>query len=195
MNLNSLFSRQAKLDNYIIKEKELEGKDLLPRKTVALIAELYECVNEAEFFKFWKENPKPRNYDVQCHACGGSGMIEIGIAKFEVCEYCEGTGIRIRNPMLIEYVDMIHFLVGVANDLGYTSHKYTAPKPMDLNELTLGITNIASTLHKFRTKKHIETLFNYVILLGYQLGFDEKMVIEAYHEKNKENYERQQNGY
>jgi len=194
MNLNSLFNKQQKLDEYIIKEKGLEDVDLLPRKTVALICELYECVNEARFFKYWSEDTKPKGKMLTCQNCR--------IRVSDTGRYREGDGhcneigdLYYHNPLLEEYVDTIHFTLSIANDLGYTSHEYTELQPMDLNELTLGITNIASTLHKFRTKKHIETLFNYVILLGYQLGFDEKMVIEAYHEKNKENYKRQKAGY
>lgn len=42
MNINTLFKKQKELDEHIIKEKGLEGQDLLKKKTVALICELYE---------------------------------------------------------------------------------------------------------------------------------------------------------
>src|SRR5690625_4241071 len=160
MNLNSLFNKQQKLDEYIVKEKELEGQDLLPRKTVALICELYECVNEAKFFKFWSENTKPNT-----------------------------------TPLLEEYVDTIHFTLSIANDLGVHEHKYVKTQPRDLNDLVLGITNLATIIPISKEKHQVESLINNIITLGYQLGFDEKAVIEAYHEKNKENYARQKVGY
>src|SRR5690625_3722892 len=58
MNLNKLFPVQKKLDEHILSEKGLRGQDLLKKKTVALICELYELSNELKFFKFWKEDIK-----------------------------------------------------------------------------------------------------------------------------------------
>src|SRR5690625_3129065 len=197
MNLNPLFAKQKQLDDYIVKEKELEDVDLLPRKTVALICELYECINEARFFKFWSEDTKPNvRY---CHACNGhgvfdTGLVEEGMPYRESCGYCQGTGIE-HNPLLEEYIDTIHFTLSIANDLGVHEHKYIKTSPTDLNDLVLGITNLATIIPIGKEKHQVESLINNIITLGYQLGFDEKAVIEAYHEKNKENYARQKVGY
>ena len=193
MNLNSLFNKQQKLDEYIVKEKELEGQDLLPRKTVALLAELYECVNEARFFKFWSEDTAP-NTEEECLYCDENGMQFIGGDKIVTCTYCDGTGV-IAYPLLEEYIDTIHFTLSIANDLGVHEHKYVKTQPQDLNDLVLGITNLATIIPISKEKHQVESLINNIITLGYQLGFDEKAVIEAYHEKNKENYERQKVGY
>ena len=177
MNLNSLFKKQKQLDEYIVKEKELEGVDLLPRKTVALICELYECINEARFFKYWSENQKPN------------------IEEHEIDEV-DGNIVQIvRTPLLEEYIDTIHFTLSIANDLGVHEHKYVKTQPQDLNDLVLGITNLATIIPISKEKHQVESLINNIITLGYQLGFDEKAVIEAYHEKNKENYARQKVGY
>lgn len=197
MNLNSLFNKQKQLDEYIVKEKELEGQDLLPRKTVALLAELYECVNEARFFKYWSKDQMPRkSRELFCEACNGSGT-PLGIPDFAGvdCEKCEGTGSIYVNPLLEEYVDTIHFTLSIANDLGVHEHKYIKTSPTDLNDLVLGITNLATIIPIGKEKHQVESLINNIITLGYQLGFDEKAVIEAYHEKNKENYKRQKVGY
>lgn len=205
MNLNSLFSRQEKLDNYIVKEKGLEGIDLLPRKTVALICELYECINEARFFKFWSEDTKPRTEFI-CDLCDGSeeisretsfGTPEGGFDVFEVdvnCPVCEDIDVDI-NPLLEEYVDTIHFTLSIANDLGVHEHKYIETEPQDLNKLVLGITNLATIIPTSREQYHVKSLLNNIILLGYQLGFTEQDIITAYHDKNKENYARQKSGY
>ena len=204
MNLNSLFNKQQKLDEYIVKEKELEGQDLLPRKTVALICELYECVNEARFFKFWSENQKARTTGKErCFACEGAGRFIYpgefvdGHTYAEGCAECQGTGWipTDKNPLLEEYIDTIHFTLSIANDLGVHEHKYVKTQPQDLNKLVLGITNLATIIPTSREPHHVKSLLNNIIALGYQLGFDEKTVIEAYHEKNKVNYERQENGY
>lgn len=56
MNINELFQQQKALDQRIVKEKGLQGKDLFEDKVIALICELYECVNENRHFKFWSDN-------------------------------------------------------------------------------------------------------------------------------------------
>lgn len=205
MNLNELFKKQKELDEYIVKGKDLEGQDLLPRKTVALLAELYECVNEARFFKYWSKDTKPRTEFI-CDLCDGReeisretsfGTPEVGFDVVEVdvdCPVCEDIDVD-TNPLLEEYVDTIHFTLSIANDLGVHEHKYIQTEPQDLNKLVLGITNLATIIPISKEKHQVESLINNIITLGYQLGFDEKQVIEAYHEKNKENYERQENGY
>lgn len=181
MNLNSLFTKQKQLDEHIVNEKGLHGQDLLKKKTVALICELYECVNEARFFKFWSENQKPNINKIEF--CFVNGVKE------------HGTRHRVINPLLEEYADIIHFALSIANDLGYTEHKYIHTEGTDLNDLVLGITNIATIIPQSRETHHVSTLINNVIQLAYQLGFTEKDVLNAYEEKNKTNYNRQKSGY
>jgi dimeric dUTPase (all-alpha-NTP-PPase superfamily) len=210
MDLSKLFPMQAELDAHIVKEKGLEGQDLLKKKTVALICELYECVNELQVFKFWKANPKPRTEIINiCTTCDGTGdenyvnyldNLECGRTHdFIKCEDCDGKGeLGTRSPMLEEFADTIHFALSIANDLGYTEHKYEDPGTMDLNDLTLGITNTATMIpymHEKSRKLQIKSLLNKTIKLGYQLGFTEKDVISAYKDKHEVNYARQQNGY
>ncbi len=201
MNLNPLFIKQKQLDEHIVNEKGLHGQDLLKKKTVALICELYECVNEARFFKFWSEDQKPNNfspniYDV-CKECDGEPTIHSDDnSKIEgFCEECDGVGFYYHNPLLEEYADTIHFALSIANDLGYTEHKYIHTEGADLNDLVLGITSVATIIPQSRETRHISTLINNVIQLGYQLGFTEDDVLNAYEDKNKTNYDRQKSGY
>lgn len=63
MILKELFEQQKKLDERIIKEHYLEGKDLFKNTIVALLVELSECANEIRFFKHWS-NKKPSSRDV-----------------------------------------------------------------------------------------------------------------------------------
>lgn len=186
MNLNSLFPKQKELDKHIVKEKGLEGQNLLKKKTVALICELYECVNEIKMFKYWKQDSKPRTRALRMHDIGLSKIKNAEITNLESYVY---------NPMLEEYVDLLHFSLSIANDLGYHEHKYIHTDGTDLNDLVLGITNIATIIPQSREAHHISTLINNVIQLGYQLGFTEKDVLDAYDSKNEVNYNRQQNGY
>lgn len=131
-------------------------------------------MNEARFFKFWSEDQRPNTLDSKLSTNG------------KVVVY---------NPLLEEYVDCLHFTLSIANDLGVHEYKYIETEPQDLNKLVLGITNLATIIPMSREPHHVKSLLNNIIAFGYQLGFDENTVIEAYHEKNKENYERQENGY
>jgi len=94
-----------------------------------------------------------------------------------------------------EYIDVIHFAIGLAIDLGIDKHEYSETRPRDLNKLFIGIANLATVLSASKEKEHAKTLVNNVIALGYQLGLDEQTVIEAYNKKNEINYERQNSNY
>ena len=100
-----------------------------------------------------------------------------------------------RQRAIEEYIDVIHFAIGLAVDLGIDEHKYIETQPRDLNKLFIGITNLATVLSTSKEKEHAKTLVNNIIALGYQLGLDEQTVIEAYNKKNEVNYKRQDNGY
>jgi len=191
MNLNTLFEKQMKLDAHITQSKGLAGQQLLDKRIVALICELYECVNEARFFKFWSDDQKPNNI---CKECGGSGVRYVAPTIPNPCDSCAGYPERY-NPLLEEYADVIHFALSVANSLGVHSHEYIKTQPADLSKLVIGITNQATVLSLSRSKEHVSSLLNNIIAFGYQLGFNEQQVIDAYNAKHQENYRRQKVGY
>ena len=202
MDLNKLFKAQAELDKHIVEEKGLQGQDLLKKKTVALICELYECINEARFFKFWSEKQSPnkgKSIPIECGLCDGVGVDTFGVFN-ERCSECDGTGLsgeyhQEPNPLLEEFADTLHFAISIANDVGLYDYEFGDSRSRDLNDLTLGITNLATLIPECPTKKNVRTLLNLIIKLGYQLGFTEDEVIESYHSKNKENHLRQETGY
>src|SRR5690625_622974 len=190
MNLSKLFPIQKKLDDRIVKEKGLEGQDLLDEKILALQVELGELANEWRGFKFWSEDQSPNI--TYCHACNGYGYFDSTYQ--EACGYCHATGIQ-ENPLLEEYVDTIHFAISIANDLGVHEHEYLPTRYQDLNLAVIGITNLATIIVYSRKKDHIRSLLNNLITLGYQFGFTETDVKKAYDKKNAENYVRQKVGY
>lgn len=53
MNLVELYKIQKELDDRIYEEHNLEGKNLIPAKILALQVELGELANETRCFKFW----------------------------------------------------------------------------------------------------------------------------------------------
>ena|SRR5699024_1362017 len=62
MKLDKLFTAQKELDDRIVKDKELQGHDLVDNKILALQVEISELANELpEVFKFWSN--KKNNYD------------------------------------------------------------------------------------------------------------------------------------
>lgn len=175
MNFNDLFEVQAELDKRIIDEHNLHGHDLLHKKCVAMICELYEAANEARFFKYWSKDQKPRKK-----------RLKYPTMNEEDKEYY--------NPLLEEYVDTLHFALSIGNDLGYTHHEYNDPGHLDMNHSLLGLTQLITVL-PYANEKNMGLIFDYLINFGYQLGFTEKDVRDAYFEKNKTNHERQENGY
>ena len=94
-----------------------------------------------------------------------------------------------------EFVDCVHFAISIANDLGYTSHEYIKTSPKDLNKLYIGLQNVLATLSVSRKERHVQSLLNNLISLGYQLGFTEEDVLDAYEDKNQENHRRQETNY
>ena len=74
MNLQKMFEMQKALDDRIIKEKGLEGQDLLPNLILALQVELAECANEWRGFKHWSNDREPRTkIEHFCPTCEGTG--------------------------------------------------------------------------------------------------------------------------
>ncbi|WP_078555439.1 dUTP diphosphatase [Bacillus alkalicellulosilyticus] len=63
MNLQALFTMQKELDDRIMREHQLLGKDVLLEKILALEVELGELANETRCFKYWSQKP-PADRDV-----------------------------------------------------------------------------------------------------------------------------------
>src|SRR5690625_5238764 len=97
---------QAELDKKIVKEKGLEGQDLLDKKILALQVELGELANEWRGFKFWSENLVPTlKRKVKCDNCCGFKYITDHYGYEDLCEECSGDGYtKEYNPLLEEYV-------------------------------------------------------------------------------------------
>lgn len=201
MNLNNLFEIQAKLDERIREEHNLQGVDLLDKKILALKVELGELANNWRGFKFWSKDQEPRNKDVRCHACKGKGGFiytdeyQQATEPFEECMYCEGTGIQEKNPLLEEYVDCLHFILSIGLECQfedgefYTTHRENAVD--QFNKLFDKVGDFS----QYHTKGNYEWLFCLFLGLSDFLGFTWEQVEQAYLDKNKINHERQEQGY
>lgn len=194
MNLTKLFETQRILDEKIVKEKGLEGQDLLDKKVLALQVELGELANEWQMFKFWKEDNKPkRAYNKGCDNCvGGISKLSPLLGPYKECEIC------MVNPLLEEYVDCLHFLLSIGNDLGVNRIKQKHKQRYDIEtafiHLFMGAGVISARGDSVREDNYKMT-FSLFLRLGELLGFTWEQIVDAYYKKNEINHERQENGY
>lgn len=200
MNLSKLFEMQRVLDKRITDVHPVqEGENRLAKKILALQVELGECANEWRGFKFWSEEQEPRMKVVIKEPQGQCADV-------------------IKYPLLEEYVDCLHFVLSIGNEI---IKKYGK----DLKELVLNdeilidtsskkeidITNQFNMLFLNTTSLYISTideyydyedsigifneLFESFIGLGEMLGFTWDQIEQAYFDKNKVNHNRQATGY
>lgn len=188
MNLQPLFETQKKLDERIVKEKGLEGVDLLDKKILALQVELGELANEWQMFKFWKDNPKPRYETAEIYVHGYDGPGTDTRASIE--EYQA-------QPILEEYVDCLHFILSIANTINTDYFVYD----VDIQEyerkesITKQFQAVFGYAFLITEDNYCSELLNTFLDLGTMLGFTWEQIEQAYYDKNKVNHERQSNGY
>ncbi|MFS1186843.1 dUTP diphosphatase [Bacillus amyloliquefaciens] len=180
MNLQKMFEMQKVLDDRIIKEKGLEGQDLLPNLILALQVELAECANEWRGFKHWSNDREPRT-------------------KHPLEVSPNGAFRKGGNPLLEEYVDCLHFILSIGNRLDYNDSetiniilsKYLNIRGI-LNPKWL-FSSLISTV-AFTRQNYINLFINF-FTLGKRLGFTIEQIEAAYMDKNAVNHKRQQEGY
>lgn len=101
-----------------------------------------------------------------------------------------------RAIILEEYVDNIHFLLSIGLHRGYRFEKIeTTEKELDKTKMFNEVFTKAVTFYQVDNKGNYLALFQAYIQLARILGFSEDDIIQAYHEKNEVNYERQEQGY
>lgn len=219
-DISELYELQKQLDERIIKEKGLEGQDLLPNTVLALLVEIAETANNWRGFKHWSKDQEPR-YEQKCHACRGEGgfILGDGPEDGEICLYCEGTGIEAR-PLLEEYVDCLHFFLSIARQKGWMDALYLHEEAIEDirgSGFDGGITGAFLEMKYWLLRMHMENkpmesieknlgystkefcfrnawfVFIAIGMIGF--GFTWEQMCEAYLAKNKVNHDRQENGY
>ncbi|WP_236620399.1 dUTP diphosphatase, partial [Geobacillus thermodenitrificans] len=100
-----MFEMQRQLDEYIEREHpRQEGEDRLSKKILALMVELGELANEWRGFKFWSHDQVPRTRVLVNRTTDDIGFKNIGPE-------------HIKNPLLEEYVDGLHFLLSIGLEI------------------------------------------------------------------------------
>lgn len=219
MNLDKLYKLQAELDRTILEnEKKRTGKeidkDLLLNQTIlALQVEVAELANETRCFKHWSTKGPNNKVSIPCSLCDGTGdmnyhmIMEAAesnmIHEYIECEECGGTGIiDYKNPILEEYVDVLHFYLSLGNQLNYKMgniHYYLDEEEIEfIKDLSLIGLFIFLGQNALQATYDIEyyTIYGYQMrVLGHKLGFTKEEIEQAYMKKHKENYRRQEEGY
>lgn len=169
MNLAKLYEAQAKLDADIVDKKQLQGKNLLPNKILALNVELGELAQEVQGeWKFWKEhttrdNTKVLDEFVDCLHF----ILSIGL---------EDNDIDIDRVCIIPDDQNSSDIVDILNDLFTCLSSYG--DSYEENALDL-----------------YENLFTGLMVLGFRLGLTYDQIEAAYFNKNEINHERQEADY
>ena len=198
MNLEKLFQMQKELDARILAEHPIqEGENRLAKKILALQVELGELANCWRGFKYWSNDQKPRTEELgECPLCKGTG--DLGTVWAENCIECGGSGkVVVKNPLLEEYVDCLHFILSIGLELDFAKFiKDIEPiKNKNITEQFIFIFTKVGTLLTYQGLANYIHIIQNFIGLGEMLGFTWEEVEEAYFQKNVENHARQERGY
>ncbi|MFA1821251.1 dUTP diphosphatase [Virgibacillus oceani] len=101
-----------------------------------------------------------------------------------------------KHTILEEYVDGIHFLLSLGNEIG---HQYKGtPHPAGEISMTKQFNQVferCTLFHQHPGETAYENMMENYLQLGELLGFSETDIKNAYYEKNEVNYDRQNQGY
>ncbi|UED81061.1 dUTP diphosphatase [Lysinibacillus sp. CD3-6] len=199
MNLTKLFDTQAALDEHIMQEhSELRGQNNLDWKLLALQVELGECANEWRGFKKWSKDQEPRIYKKETHYVDVPTDNPNWIERKDIGE--------VRNPLLEEYVDCLHFILSIGLELELNDRSNSLIRELhagetEINEMFVEVLTHTCDLYwadyhdPENTESSYKNIFSNFVQLGQLLGFTWEQVQEAYYAKNKVNHERQNAGY
>lgn len=128
-------------------------------------------------------------------------LVELGeLANETRCfKYWSKKGPAEREVILEEYVDGIHFIVSLGNEINFEFiedeifgvEKFNHDQTKSFIQIFKRVCELALNLDA----RNFEMLFKDYVSLGYQLGFTKSDIFKAYESKNKVNHERQENNY
>lgn len=169
MNLKKLCEMQQVLDNRIIQEHGLEGKNLEDNKILALLVEICELANETRCFKHWSnKGPSERNI-----------LLE---------EYVDSLHFFLSIANHRQYdVDRLY---GV-----YTKDFEVKQEESSLVEAFKEIMAKILIMEQNEDPFHYIQAFASYLNLGKMLGFSWDQIQQGYIQKNEINHKRQDNGY
>jgi dimeric dUTPase (all-alpha-NTP-PPase superfamily) len=181
MKLDKLYTMQEKLDKTILDNEKMRtgeeiDKNLLLNQTIlALQVEVAELANATRCFKHWSIK-----------------------------------GPESKERLLDEYADILHFFLSIGNQMDMQAKEMSIPKALfkiskkhimdiivvlsyHINDLYTETTAIL--IRKPKTISLYSSILRAIEELGAYLKFTTEEVEQAYMEKHKENYRRQEEGY
>lgn len=180
MELKELFEMQRKLDEHIIKEKALEGQDLVSNTMLALHVELGEMANEWQGFKYWRTNSQPKPNLLKEYIDCLHFFLSIAIQKgWEDAMYIYEDAI-----LELEEKGLEGGVTGATLEIIYHLSR-ALEKPKEEKILGRETNEYSFSLAWF--------VFVALGLVGFK--FTEEQIVQAYKEKNQVNHKRQENGY
>ncbi|MDR4995796.1 dUTP diphosphatase [Bacillus altitudinis] len=192
MNLQKMFEMQKELDDRIIREKGLEGQDLLPNTYVALITELGEFANEGRWFKHWSNVQVPEK------------------PKYNWMINKDDLEWHPSYPLLEEYADCIHFFLSIAIKKGWKEELNIPEEAFEefkeeafdgglsgvFLEMQWHLLNSRLLKKEDFKNLHFRSAWGLFLTIGIVgFGFTPEQIEKAYMEKNEVNHKRQQEGY
>ncbi|MFC4712254.1 dUTP diphosphatase [Planococcus dechangensis] len=212
MELIELFEMQKKLDAEIeLKHPVQPGENRIAKKLLALQTELGELSNEQRSWKFWSTDQEPRTNRQMFKECTTCDGLQYEPMFGQPCPDCESQGSKYcgdKNPLLEEYVDCIHFVLSIGNELKFKEYHLVGKYAGELHntvDMFLFVNEqiaLLSKTYRYRGDTgpvaltvYYSMLLEAFLLLGEALGFTWEQIAEAYLAKNKTNWERQKNAY
>ncbi len=195
MNFKKLQEMQRALDNAILKEKpEMTAEERFEKTCVALSVEVAELANTAEHFKFWKENKGKVDGKRFIITPGivnkiiDSDYYDKSTAKYVATEQAH------KLTLVEEASDVIHFILSLANQLGWSlTIDHNPTKKLDNRYLLLQklIDDIDFQRSGCEVQVFMDNFMGYIS----RLGIDTQELEQAYYDKNEINYQRLEQGY
>lgn len=188
MNFETLYEMQKTLDARIIREKGLDGQDLLPNTVLALQVELGELANEWRGFKHWSNDREPRRDRmleeyVDCLHFFLSIAVKNGW-KDDLYVWREA----IED---VQEKELSGGVMGAFLEIGYWLLKmYMEQEGDERFRKIADRLGISTKQFCFRN-----AWFVFVCLGVVGFGFTLEQIADAYVKKNRVNHERQENGY
>ncbi|MDV7718830.1 2-deoxyuridine 5-triphosphate nucleotidohydrolase [Pediococcus ethanolidurans] len=179
LNIPKMLQSSIQLDRSIAAEKELtlNWPERIKNTLLSLDVELSEVANTSEWFKVWKEH-KGKNDE----------------------------GKTVRETLLVEYVDAIDFFLLFASqkqwveNVDLTSEQFkkleTSDSKLNLTDTYLAIKSMlfsSSVSNRPDNFRHAWHLYLKLGMVGF--GFSPAEIEAAFYQKNKINYQRQENNY
>lgn len=165
MELKKLFEMQRNLDNRIIKQHKLDGKNLINDTVIAFMVELGELANELRFFKHWStKGPSDRDIILEEYSDALHFLLSLGLQI--------GADISIEDEYKINYVCK-----------------------QNLTEEFIQLNKYALEFNDFSCYTKYRALLDRYLSLSRILLFTKEEVTESYFKKNAINHKRQDQGY